>query len=420
MALTMMVRQAVLQELASSYRKKRKKEKGKVLDYLVGVTKYNRSYAARALRKEAKNLASRKNERKKAFLREKKKEEIKGKRRFRKRIYDQEVFLPLRKIWMILDFPCGKRLAPFLKEIVPVLLRYGELEVKEEVKEKLLKLSPATIDRLLQKEKKKYQLKGKARTKPGTLLKRQIPIRTFSEWDEGKPGFMEVDLVSHDGGNLRGDFCHTLNLTDVATGWTESRAVKNKAQIWVFQALKEIRKRLPFDLLGLDSDNGGEFINAHLTKYCQEQEITFTRSRPLRKNDNCYVEEKNYSAVRKNVGYLRYDSEEELETLNELYDLLRLYINFFQPVMKLVTKERIGSRVIKKYDQAKTPFRRIQESPYVSSEVKEKLEEEYLGLNPKELKRAIEKLKGRLFHLALAKSMPLGGEKKEHLEYISI
>jgi len=164
---------------------------------------------------------------------------------------------------------------------------------------------------------------------------------------------MEVDPVSHDGGNLRGDFCQTLNLTDVATEWTESRAVKNKAQIWVFQALKEIRKRLPFDLLGLDSDNGGEFINAHLTKYCQKQEITFTRSRPLRKNDNCYVEEKNYSVVRRNVGYLRYDTEEELETLNELYDLLRLYINFFQPVMKLVTKERVGSRIIKKYDQSK-------------------------------------------------------------------
>lgn len=308
-------------------------------------------------------------------LREKKREGVKKKRRFRKRIYDQEVFLPLRKIWMILDFPCGKRLAPFLPEIVPILLRWGELEVKEEVKEKLLQLSPATIDRLLEKEKKKYQLKEKARTKPGTLLKRQIPIRTFSQWDEGRPGFMEVDLVSHDGGNPRGDFLKTLNLTDVATGWTESRAVKNKAQIWVFQALKEIRKRLPFDLLVLDSDNGGEFINAHLTKYCQEQEITFTRGRPLRKNDNCYVEEKNNSAVRRNVGYLRYDTEEELETLNELYDLLRLYINFFHPMMKLVTKERVGSRIIKKYDQAKTPFRRVQGSPYLSLEVKEELGE---------------------------------------------
>jgi len=419
MALTMRVRQAILKEFALSYRKGRKKEKSQILNYLVGVAGYNRSYAARALRKEAQALVLRR-KRNRALFEGDKEEKARGKRRTKRKIYDQEVFLTLRKIWVICDCLCGKRLAPFLSEIIPVLKRWGELEIKEEVQEKLLRISPATIDRLLQREKKKYQLKGKARTKPGTLLKKQIPIRTFSQWDEGRPGFVEVDLVSHDGGNPRGDFCQTLDLTDVATGWTETRAVKNKAQIWVFQALKEIRRKLPFELLGVDSDNGGEFINAHLAQYCQREKITFTRSRPLRKNDNCYVEEKNYSVVRKTVGYWRYDTEEELEVLNELYDLLRLYTNFFQPVMKLKERVRVGSQVRKRYDQAKTPFRRVQESPYVSKEVKEKLEKEYLSLNPKELKRKIEKLKEKLFQLAQAKSRTSIDEKYEHLEYISI
>jgi len=173
-------------------------------------------------------------------------------------------------------------------------------------------------------------------------------------WDEKEPGFVEMDLVSHDGGSARGDYIQTLDLTDVFSGWTETRAVRNKAQVWTFQALKEIRGKLPFQMLGIDSDNGGEFINAHLLNYCKEQKITFTRSRPYKKNDNCFVEQKNYSVVRRAVGYARYDTEEELEVLNQLYESLRLYTNFFQPVMKLAEKERMGSKVKKKYDKAKT------------------------------------------------------------------
>lgn len=213
-----------------------------------------------------------------------------------------------------------------------------------------MKVSASTIDRLLRQEKKKYTLKSRSKTKPGTLLKNQIPIRTFSEWDEGRPGFMEIDLVGHDGGDARGEFIQTLDVTDVCTGWTETRAVRNKAQVWVFEALKEIMDRIPFDLLGIDSDNGSEFINHHLFRFCTERKITFTRTRSYRKNDNCFVEQKNYSVVRRFAGYLRYNTEEELKLLNELYSYLRLYTNFFQPVMKLTEKTRIGSGVIKRYD----------------------------------------------------------------------
>jgi hypothetical protein len=242
-------------------------------------------------------------------------------------------------------------------------------------------------------------LKGRSHTKPGTLLKNQIPIRTFSEWEDRRPGFVEIDLVGHDGGDARGEFAQTLDVTDVCTGWTETEAVKNKAQAWVFQALQDIRNRLPFDVLGVDSDNGSEFINHHLLRFCSEEKITFTRTRSYRKNDNCFVEQKNYSVVRRAVGYYRYDTEEELRILNELYGYLRLYTNFFQPVMKLMEKTRIGSRVKKKYDKPRTPYQRVIESPHVPEDRKEQLRKQYATLNPAALKRTITKLQQKLLKM---------------------
>ena len=186
------------------------------------------------------------------------------------------------------------------------------------------------------------------------MLKHQIPIRTFAEWDEQQAGFMEIDLVAHDRGNASGDYA--LNATDVATGWTEPQAIQNKAQVWTFDALKAIRQRLPFPLLGIDSDNGGEFINAHLLRYCQDERITFTRSRAYRKNDSCYIEQKNYTVVRRAVGYARYDTPQQLGLLNELYSHLRLYTNYFQPVMKLLSKERQGGQGQEKVRRPKDAF----------------------------------------------------------------
>lgn len=394
MGLTMKEKRAVTREVAKRYQGARKKEKGKILDEFVQTVGYTRCYASYILKNWGRKLVLMAKDGKRIILIEDNRR--KKVKRQKERVYNQKVFTALRKIWYIEDFICGKRLAPYLKHIVPVLERYEEIVLDYETREKLLNISASTIDRLLASERKKLRIKGKARTKPGTLLKNQIPIRTFADWNEKEPGFVEIDLVSHDGGSTRGDYIQTLDVTDVMTGWTETRAVKNKAQIWTFQALEDVRRKLPFPILGIDSDNGGEFINGHLIKYCEEQKITFTRSRPYKKNDNCFVEQKNYSVVRRAVGYCRYDTEEELQLLNQLYDSLRLYTNFFQPVMKLVEKERTGSKVKKKYDKAKTPYERLLQCPSIPLENKKRLKEEYETLNPAELKRTITRLQNKL------------------------
>ena len=378
-------RQAVVRELGKGYRQKTKKERGLIVDELVRLTGYNRAYACRALRQGG--CTGRR----------------KPQTRSRAKTYGPEVLVPLRKIWATLDGIAGKRLAPFLPEMVAVMEREGELNLSAEVREKLLRISAATIDRLLAPDRRRLMIRGRARTKPGTLLKHQIPIRTFASWDEGRPGFLEVDLVSHDGGRPVGDWIQTLSATDVASGWTETRACKNKAQLHVFAALLHIRRALPFPLLGLDSDNGSEFINNHLRRYCEQEEISFTRSRPYRKNDACFVEQKNWHVVRRTVGYVRYDTEEELALLNELYSLLRLMTNFFSPQMKLRQKTRDGARVTKRYDQAKTPYQRLLEAGALTQKAEERLGALYLSLNPAQLQRKIGAIQKRLRILAIAK-----------------
>ena len=392
--LTMGQKKAVTRELRDRYQRLSKKEKTIFLNEFIQLTRYNRSYAARALRiKEVLGYMNIAGKRVK-LVRDNRK--IKRKK---KKIYDQEVFGVLRKIWGIFDYICSKRLAPFLSEIIPVLEKWEEIKLSAKVREKLFKISAATIDRLLSETRKKYRIKGRSTTRPGTLLKKSIPIRTFADWDEARPGFFEVDLVSHDGGAVRGDFIQSLNFTDISTGWDEMIAVKNKAQRWVFSGIETIKERLPFSILGIDSDSGSEFINDHLLRYCEKEQITFTRSRPYRKNDSCFVEQKNYSVIRRAVGYSRYDTDYDLVILNELYSYLRLYVNFFQPVRKLIKKERIGSKVIKRYDEAKTPYRRVLASPDIEKEIKMKLRKEYAMLNPAELKRKITKLQNKLLKL---------------------
>jgi hypothetical protein len=324
----------------------------------------------------------------------------KRRKRQSQRTYGDDVLRALKQIWVIMDCICGKRLQPMLKEMLSILQRHKEIKVTREIKKKLLRISASTIDRILKPERKKYELKGRSLTKPGTLLKHQIPIRTFSEWNEQRPGFVEIDLVGHEGGNPRGDFIQTLNVTDVCTGWTEMQAVKNKAQIWVFEALKDIRGKLPFDLLGIDSDNGGEFINDHLVRFCHEEQINFTRSRSYRKNDNCFIEQKNYTIVRRYVGYARYDTEIAQKLMNEMYGHLRLYVNFFLPVMKLIQKTRVGSKVRKKYDGPQTPYQRVLVSTFVPEINKEEIRQQYANLNPAMLRRHIAKLQNKLFQLS--------------------
>lgn len=389
MRLTMTERRTVAKEYSARYRKAGKKEKGRMLTEFIESTGYNRVYGARLLRLQGKRVLARPRVVAEGDVGTSCKRE-------RRREYGPEVAQVLTRVWETMDYICGKRLAAVLPEVVPRLVECGELDVEPGVYEKLVRASASTIDRLLAPQRRKYALKGKSRTKPGSLLKHQIPVRTFSQWDDTSAGFLEVDLVGHDGGSVAGDYCQTLDATDVATGWSEQVAVRNKAQCHVFDALLQIRKRLPFELRGLDSDNGSEFINDQLTRYCSEEGITFTRSRAHRKNDNCYVEQKNWSIVRRFAGYERFEGEKACLLLNELYGVLRDYVNYFMPTMKCVGKTRDGSRVTRRYDAPRTPYRRVLASPHVDASVKQRIEARYRTLNPAALHRDILRLQAGL------------------------
>jgi hypothetical protein len=384
--LSMAERKAITKEMARRYARASKPEKGRMLDELCALTGWTRRHARRALTTA---LAPRRDPPLPP----------------RPRTYGREVAEPLMVVWATLNGPAGKRLAPFMSEIVEVLERCGELEVSAEVRAKLLAISAATIDRLLAPERARLRVRGRSGTKPGSILRRQIPIRTFAEWDERLAGFCEVDLVAHEGGDPTGEFAHTLNLTCVKSGWDEMRALPNKAQRWVEEAIDDIRCALPFPLLGLDSDNGSEFINNHLFRYCAGRSITFTRTRPYRKNDNCFVEQKNWPVIRQQVGYARYDTPEEVRALAELYAHLRLYVNFFQPQMKLVSKIRRGATVTKRFDVAATPYQRVLGCPEVPEGSKARLREIYAGLNPAQLKRDLAACQDRLLELGRTKTV---------------
>jgi hypothetical protein len=412
MRLTMKQRQAVTAVTVQRYRKGRKQVKQQILDEFCETTGYSRGYARFVLRNHGRQVWQRG---KRVVVGEVNKRPSRDKPRY----YDDTVLQELIKLWQLLDYVCGKRLVAILPELIAKLEQFGELRLARDTKEKLLRISAASIDRLLQPERRKHQLRRRSHTKPGTLLKHQIPIRTFAEWDEQQPGFAEIDLVAHDGGLALGDFCQTLDLTDICTGWTELAAVPNKAQVWVFEAIQEIRARLPFPLLGLDSDNGSEFINGELLRYCQQQRISFTRARPYRKNDNCYVEQKNYSVVRQTVGYQRFDTAAELLVLKQLYAQLRLYTNFFQPTMKLKSKERLGSRVKKSYYAPLTPYQRVLAAEQVTSAAKKKLRQQYRLLNPAALTREIDKYRKELFRLA-GKKRPILKRQRHRQQPLTI
>jgi hypothetical protein len=225
-------------------------------------------------------------------------------------------------------------------------------------------------------------------------------VQTFTAWDEERPGFMEIDLVAHCGNTTEGQYLNTLTCTDISTGWTDVNALAHRSQQVVSTAIHLMRQRLPFPLLGIDSDNGSEFINDSLYRYCLHEKITFTRSRPYQKNDQAHVEQKNWSVVRHTIGYDRWETEQELALLESIYDDLRLYINFFQPSFKLIAKERIGNRTIKRYDTAKTPYQRVLERKDISIEAKARLMNLYLQLNPAELHRRIDQKTAQLWKLS--------------------
>ncbi len=303
----------------------------------------------------------------------------------------------LKLAWEATDRLCSKRFRPFLPELAGILRRKGELSVTEETETQLCRMSPSTIDRILRRWRGNGPRHGLGTTKPGTLLKNAIPVRTFSEWSENKPGFLEVDLVAHCGDSAEG-FYHltTLSAVDVATGWYEPVAVWGKGHDRVGGAIYDVRQRLPMTLLGLDSDNGSEFINQSLYDYCRQNKITFTRSRSYKKNDSCHVEQKNWSVVRWTIGYDRFISKAAFKALYDVYALIRLYINFFQPVLKLVGKSRQGAKVRKVYDTAQTPYQRLLRSGALTEPKKRELAAIYTALNPvmllKQIRQEVEYL----------------------------
>lgn len=361
------------------YHSASRKEKGKIVDEFVRVTGYHRKAVVRMLHKSPKLLGSR--------------------RRGRPSRYGA-VLQHLRAIWEASDRLCSKRLQPFLPEMVKVLRQHGEQRINGSQEGLLCRMSQATIDRLLRPYRKLGGRRSPSATRPGSLLKSSIPIRTFADWEESRPGFLEVDLVAHCGESVEGFYLNTLCAVDVASGWSECVPVWGKGQVRVPSAVHRVRQRLPFTLLGVDSDNGSEFINQCFYTYCRQEKITFTRSRSYKKNDSCHVEQKNGNVVRRLVGYDRYASRAAYQCLERLYYNVRLYMNFFQPTMKLWSKTRQGARVYKVYERAQTPYQRLLQSGLLSETERAGMATTYKALNPVLLLKQINGNLEQLWRLA--------------------
>jgi hypothetical protein len=365
-------------EMRKRYQKASKKEKNQILNEFVTVTGYHRKAAVRLLLNAPKPTSG---------------------HRGRTTSYGG-VLEPLKTIWEASDRLCSKRLKPFLPEMIQILRRNGELQIDAATEAQIIKLSPSTIDRLLGPARQIGGRKPFSTTRPGSLLKNLIPIRTFADWQEGKPGFIETDLVAHCGESVEGFYLNTLCAVDVASGWTECLPVWGKGQERVKTAIHKVRLNLPFSLLGIDSDNGSEFINQCFYNYCRQNKITFTRSRAYKKNDSCHVEQKNGNIIRRIVGYDRYTSKAAYQCLERLYYLVRLYVNFFQPTMKLISKTRHGAKVHKVYETAQTPYQRLLKLAVLSLDKQAELVAIYKGLSPVRLLNQINANLEQLWKLA--------------------
>ena len=394
MGFTMKEKQSLTREYAPRYRQSvNRKGKAEILDEFIRLTGYHRKYAMALLTLWGKTtliMVDGKPVKLKAGT------ATRRKGGGRKPVYGPQVIASLRTIWAFFWYRCGKLLAPLLREQMVFFEAWPPFHITAEVKAKLLRISPATIDRALKEDRKKLAPKGISGTKPGNLLKKHIPVRTHYPWDDRKPGFFETDTVHHCGNRDAGECCLTLDATDVASGWVELRALLNKAQKWVMIALPDIRSGLPFPLLGIDSDNGSECINRTLLSWCDANHITFTRTRPYKKNDNCFVEQKNFTCVRDYVGYLRFDTSTECEALAWVYRSLCPLLNYFLPSVKLIDKQRVGPNVRKVYDKPRSPYQRLLASPDLSDQAKAELTRRYQSYNPvllqQEVHRAVDAL----------------------------
>ena len=382
----MHTRNQYLKEVRLEYLKAPKKQKTRLLDEAVKRTRLDRKGLIKKLKPKS-NL-----------------DRVEIIRRSRTATYGHETVAALARCFEIFDYPCGQRLAPLLPIEVDRLRRLKELSCTDTVAAKLARISPSTVDRALRHTKEVERMKRKYHKKIHPLLYQKVPVKVFLEQDRGSLGNIQIDGVEHCGSLASGEFIYTLSTTDIATGWWEGEPVMGRGQERVREAISKARARYPVRWKEVHSDNGGEFINWHLYRYCEREHLDFTRSRPYKKNDNCLVEQKNWTHVKKFVGYLRYDTEPELQILDDLYRKeLRLFKNFFQPVIKLTSKERVGGKIHKKYDVPRTPYARVMESKEVSEQVKQELKRRYESLNPALLKREIDRTLNLLYKAYQAK-----------------
>jgi len=381
--MSLKARQELCDSVRERYRASAKKGKKKILDEFAAAAGYHRKHAIRVLNGE-------KAEKPVPVLR----------RNGPPRIYTPNVQEALETVWKAADRICSKRLAPYIGTFVKSLERHGHLDLAPETRRRLLSMSAATMDRIL------YGVRHAGAPRPRSFpsgcptLKAKIPVRTFDEWNEAGPGYVEADLVCHCGNYAGGSFINSLVLTDVETGWTECLPLLYKDADFVLKAFKQARSRFPFPIRGLDTDNGSEFITHKLFEYCQHEQITFTRSRPWKKNDQCFVEQKNGHVVRRLIGYDRYEGLGPAHVLDQLYKVIRLYVNFFQPSMRLLSKSRNGARTHRLYDEARTPYDRILTSAKVPRRIKTNVRRQYRGLDPVVLLAEIERLQDELWRYA--------------------
>jgi hypothetical protein len=401
----MHTKQKICRKIYRRYQKASKQGKGRILDEYVATLEYNRDYLAHLLTNWGKTRYAVIDGKPVKYLA---KPAVTGRTRApggtrtgRPEKYHAALVEVLTAIGELFDFQCGKLLAPLIRGMLDVLVR--EFKLSEPLRELLQTISPAAIDRKLREVKTHYRPKGISTTKPGTLLKHQIPVRVCFQRHERRPGFFELDTVSHCGVRAAGQFCQTLTVTDVGSAWTEVCALLNNAHRWVKEQIVRIHTTLPFPLLGIDSDNGSEFINHQLLDWCMQHDVKFTRSRPYHKNDNCFVEQKHGDVVRKTVGYARFEGQNAVTALAAVYRYLNPLLNYWYPTLRLIAKEKLPSGRYKRiYEQEpKTPYQRLLESPDLSDECKQALRRRAALLNPVKLKQQMDKARDRLLQLSV-------------------
>jgi hypothetical protein len=380
----MNAREQYLKTLREEYRRASKKEKTRLLNEARKRTRLNRKVLSRKLAHPGAVPGERK-------------------RPVRKAIYGADVVGVLVRLWVMFDCPCGQRLAPALGQEVERLRQSGEVRCSNEIAAKLKRISPKTIDRLLAGERQTRQLQKNRNPVAHPLLYQKIPVKVASEWDTKEVGNLQVDYVEHCGRSNGGEYVHTLSMADIASGWWEGEPIPARTQKATQEALRQIRERIPFRIREIHPDNDGGLINQLVWDYCKRAGIRMSRSRPYQKNDNAWVEQRNWSHVRKMVGYQRYDTMPELLLLRELYGYLRLYKNFFQPTMKLKSKTRVKGKIHRQYEPARTPYQRLLECGQLSRKAKKQLQQQYELLSVAGLKQKIDALRDRLFRLVESK-----------------